>query len=118
MNFTVYKNDTGEIVKNCVCPAEFANDQIVAGESIIEGVSSDITQYVVNGVVTDKPAMTPIVNGLTITGLPIPCSLTTYGTTYEIPDGEVTLSYDLAGEYHVKVVAFPYLNWEVTVDAN
>ena len=74
--------------------------------------------YVVGGELVDKPAMSPTVLGVTISDLPSPCSLTTYGNTYEVLDGTVELLYDMVGDYLVKVEAFPYLDWEVTVNAN
>ena len=118
----IYKTSNGEIVKRYDTTKE---ERIIAnlrtGEDYVLGFvegADDLNSYVLNGVVTSRPEMTPTVNGLVITGLPVPCSLTTYGNTYEVTDGEVTLTYDLAGEYLVEVQAFPYLDWEVTVIAN
>lgn len=114
----IYNINSGKIQSLLQCPDSVLDLHYGVGENYIEITSKHDAEgkWVVDGVLVDRPTMTPTVNGLIITDLPIPCSLTTYGETYEIPDGEVTLSYDLAGEYEVKVEAFPYLDWEVTVE--
>lgn len=115
---TIYEIATGLPLRIVATEPYSPADKCGVGENFVLGEYYGSTYYILNGVATLRPTLSPTVNGLTISGLPIPCSLTTYGNTYEITDGEATLNYDLAGEYLVQVKAFPYLDWEVTVNAN
>ena len=53
MNYIVYKTKSGEILRTGTCPPEMAAIQASDGETVIEGTANDITQYIVDGVVTD-----------------------------------------------------------------
>jgi hypothetical protein len=67
----------------------------------------------------DKPPITPTVTGLTVTGLPIPCTVTVadaglpdlhgVGTEYEVTDGAVDFSATLPGTYRLTFRALHHL---------
>ena len=114
---TTYDPVTGEIDSTYSGRGDYVYAAVPEDREYVEGQFSPYTHYYDNGM-KERPVMAPTVVGLIITGLPVPCSLTTYETTYEITDGEAELSYDLAGEYQVEVKAFPHLDWEVTVNAS
>jgi hypothetical protein len=52
MNFIIY-NNIGEILRTGSCPEEMFLIQAQDGETVIEGVANDFTQYIADGVVTD-----------------------------------------------------------------
>jgi len=121
---------TGKIERVVDCPDSMATRQVKSGESIIPGVANDNTQYVVAGVITDKPPMTTAINTttvpadgvtpITITGAPIPCNFEVTGPANYFgsdPDGTLQLTFNLAGTYTVKLEAFPYLPMEYTINA-
>lgn len=56
-NFVIYDSE-GTILRTGSCPDEVFALQRSGDEIILEGVADDATQYVVDGVVVDKPAPT------------------------------------------------------------
>ena len=50
-------------------------------------------------------------------GLPQPCVVDVRGMEYAVDDGVFEWGTHLAGDYPVKVTAFPYLDWEGAVTA-
>lgn len=128
MNYIVYENLTGKITKTGRCPVDMVALQAGDGRTVIEGTANDLTEYVVAGAVTPKPAMPVVidktevtadgVDTATMTGLPDPCTLRVQGENHLVEGGEAEVSFDLSGQYVVKIVAFPYLDFEVTINAN
>lgn len=49
--------------------------------------------------------------------LPIPCLITIRDAEYRVEDGVFEWGTRLAGDYVIKISAFPYLDWEGTVRA-
>lgn len=54
---------------------------------------------------------------MTLSGLPVPCRVEVNGESYEVDDGIFEWGTRRAGEYALRVVAFPFLDWEGTVTA-
>ena len=52
MNFIIY-NSTGTILRTGSCPNSMLSIQAQNGETVIEGVANDQTQYIADGEVTD-----------------------------------------------------------------
>lgn len=91
--------------------------EIPEGGGYVEGGWDGRFYYVVDDTPTERPAMSCQTNSTTISNLPIPCSVTVNGETIEVPDGTLELSFGIPGTYKVKVVAWPYLDWEGVINA-
>ena len=68
---------------------------------------------------TEPNKLTMIADGVdsvTISDLPIPCTVTINDTEYEVDDGEFEFTTDVADTYTITVASFPYItkSWEVT----
>jgi hypothetical protein len=55
---------------------------------------------------------------MTLSGLPIPCTVRIKGNVYDVPDGVLEWATLMPATYPITVEAFPYLNWEGEVTAN
>lgn len=117
MKFLVYDNATGHILRTGCCPDDHLGMQASAGETAIEGEADDAMHYIRDGLVTDKMAIAATLSGTTISGLPIPATVTVEGVRYDVTDGVAELSFNLPGTYQVKVEALHYLpkTFEITV---
>lgn len=73
--------------------------------------------FVVDGVATKRPAQSSQLDGLVLRDLPVPCSIEVDGVAHLCSDGVAELEFAHAGTYSIKVVAFPYLDWETEVQA-
>lgn len=113
--FSLYKIQTGELVGIVSCQQETVDLNTPTDCGRIAG-SWDGTQYwVENGKPAKKVEMLPIISGLTISNLPIPCTAFIEAARYEITDGVLELSPSLPGPYEVRLEAVPYLSKTVTV---
>lgn len=56
-------------------------------------------------------------DALVLFGLPAPCSVWVGEHRYEVEDGELEWSTLMPGTYHIRVEAFPYLDWGSEVTA-
>jgi len=90
-----------------------------AGYTIENG---EVAKRLVMPIVYDKTEIfADTEDAITLTGLPDPCTVTYIGPGFT-QDGEVTggtavFTTDTPGTHTVKVVAFPYLDWEGTFNA-
>jgi len=127
-NYIVYSSG-GEILRCGICPDEIMSVQAQAGESVIEGEANDITQYILDGVVTDKSAMSLSTDKITITangvdasittGLPNPSNIYINRIKQEISiiDGVLEFTVDTPGIYKIRIESFPYLDYIFEVTA-
>lgn len=74
------------------------------------------SHYVSNGEVLPRPQNGAYLDGMTLRGLPVPCTISINGVDYECTDTDAELSFDQPGEYVVLVRAFPALDKEFTVE--
>ena len=94
---------------------------------VMEGTADDDTQYVKDGVITDRPSMNLSVDKTTITAngadeatisnIPSGATATCEGESLTIDDGELVFTADTAGIYTIKFECWPYLDEEVTINA-
>ena len=68
------------------------------------------------GVVRDRPAQDSTLNGMTLSGLPKPCTVLINGAAYDVDDGIAELSFNQPGTYHIVVRAWPYLDKEFDIE--
>jgi hypothetical protein len=73
------------------------------------------THYVVDGAATLRPACPATIDGMVLTGLPVPCVLDINGINYDVEQSEVELDLG-AGSFVIKVIAFPYLDGVFNVE--
>jgi len=116
MNYIIF-NDQGEILRTVSCPKDMAVDQLSEGEWLLEGRWDDTKFYVENGSVVERPHFPITIEGSTITGIPIPTTITIEGVSYEVTEGTLELEFDAPGSYTVSLRSFPYLDTEVTIEA-
>lgn len=55
MNYVVYRDSDGSIVRAGKCPDDELENQALTGETAIEGEADDTTQYVYSGIVSSRP---------------------------------------------------------------
>lgn len=124
-NFIVY-DSVGKILRRGLVGDYDYDLQTQEGEQVIEGIADWKTQYVYNGEIVDRPLMDthPIAISkidniaedevITITGVPTGADIWVEDDVYNLPTGETVLelTFDTVGQYLIRVVAFPYQDWE------
>ncbi|WP_210398768.1 hypothetical protein, partial [Oligella sp. HMSC09E12] len=74
------------------------------------------TQYIKNGQITDRPIQQTKLNGLTLSNLPVPCTILINGTPYECDSDTAELEFDQPTTYTIRVEAWPYQDWETAYE--
>lgn len=100
-------DDSGRVLFNADVPESMIELQ---GGMIYIGEIDGSTQYVLNGVKTQRPANPARRQGACLVNLPAPCTIQINGTPYACADTTAALSFTYPGEYRVTVSAFPYLD--------
>lgn len=126
---------TGEILRSISCPEEMLNIQIQANETAMEGIANDSLQYIpdVNDpIVTDKLANPTAIDKISVladgidqvalSDIPVNAEIAILGLEAGVHILEAigvsdTITFDTVGKYKLTITAFPYLNYEVEVDA-
>lgn len=72
--------------------------------------------YVLNGLVTDRPENPAALSGLTLLNVPVPSIIQIGNQAYDATESTVDFEFNLPGTYIVKVIAWPYLDKEFTVE--
>lgn len=130
---TVYDNTTGMLLGLLCCP-----DHLLDTNESQLPVWQSLTRYSGNfdgsyyyyhfetNMILPRPKNPAVISSLTlnpdgldvvvISGLPVPCTLTVEGSSYEVTDSEFEFTADMPGAYKITAEAFPYLplEWEVT----
>lgn len=103
--------------------------QAEGGESVIAGEANDATQYVHVGtgvVVGKQPIYASIskteiradgADAVTVSGLPVPCTVTVERAVYEVDDGVFEFTVDQPGDYPIRIDALHRLPKQLTVTA-
>jgi hypothetical protein len=120
ISFVVYIPESGEIVAHGTCADSVVEAQAQAEGQIsmsAEAGCSGDSHYVVDGVVTERPANPATLNGMTLANLPVPCTIRINSAEYPCNDTTAELTFDYPATYAIRVMAFPYLDasFEVTV---
>ena len=131
INYILYDTVTGEIIQTGITGENDTFDWIGANESAMEGMANDAVEYVdvVNKVVIskedqiasiDKTALfADGVDSIVISGVEIGTNIFINKALAGVTtDGEITLTFDAAGQYTIKLVVHPFLNKEFIVSAN
>lgn len=72
--------------------------------------------YVLNGEVVPRPENPATLSGQTLSNVPVPATIIVNGTSYESSESIVELGFSQPGTYAVKVVAWPHLDKEFSVE--
>ena len=142
-SLVIFKTDTKELV-TCLKDAQgttFYKDDVCVGMGLdpeeYTGVrlEDSLNRYEfrdnmvieADGSIRHKHTFTPAIDKftvqadgsdtVTISGLPIPCSVTVNGQTVTVDDGTLELTFDLPGDYPVKLTADGYIPLEVVIHA-
>ena len=129
--YQIYDPVTGRIKYSAEVEPDIAEYMRDNGEALVEGDGGDITHYVDISVTPlkimlrptqetrqDKTHITPDGEDVvTLSGLPVPCCVMVDENEYEVNDGLFEWGTRRAGEYALRVVAFPFLDWEGAVTA-
>lgn len=115
-SITFYNTATGEITGSLI-----TNDPktIEANSGIphVLGVGNAEYHYVKDGEILSRPTQLTTLTGLTLANLPTPCQIIIDGISYEVDEPTVELEFDEPGTHNIKIVAFPHLDKEFTVEA-
>ena len=129
MSNVIIYDSTGRILRTIVCPPDMNALQVGTGESFIVGVCDQITQYVLNGVVTNRPTQSTTIdktainaNGndvVTISNAPIgaTCTISNSETVTGIIDGTDTFVTTIPGTYFMTITQFPFLDFTAVINA-
>ncbi len=132
MDYTVYISATGKIVRTGTAPLSLISRQPQSSESVLHQPSNVFTDYVFNAAVTPRPTnpatidkMTVTANGnevVTLSSIPSNSVISIRGDgvnlTQTVQGTTETVDFDTPGSYLIRIEAFPYLDYEVTVNAN
>lgn len=122
-------NKNGEIIRNGQCPRSMLRIQNRSGESSVEGIADDETQFydVRSKTLRYKHRIYPVIertkiiadgkDELVISSLPVPCRFYIERTRIDVDDGVLELTIDQAGIYKIKVTATNHLPWESEIEA-
>lgn len=108
----VIADTKGEITLSGLIPAFMVSLQpLEAGQSIVLGEGRHGVDYVLNGVITPRPANPSTISGMKISNVPNPSTVTIDGVNPQtVTDGEVDLSFTQPGTYAVVVSSWPMLD--------
>ena len=128
-NIVIY-NSEGRILRSVSAPPDMLQIQIQEGELGVEGITNLETDYVLSGVITQRPTQATLLDKTTltangidvihITGAPDGIFTATNVVTGEMVSGSIsgsdTFSTTVKGTIKIKIEAFPYLDFEATVE--
>lgn len=117
INYITYVVDTGRIMNSGTLPDAMPFTPHIKGNigyMLTDGEKDYENFYVYQCTyIKPRPAQATTLTGQTITGFPEGATLTVKGQSFDITgETEVTLNFQLPGEYPVKVICWPYLDWE------
>lgn len=119
-DFVVY-DMTGRIVRfGSVQESELDRVASGPGESYLEGIGDQRTQYIVGGVITARPTFNvsfdngTVAEGgtVTISNIPVGTVARVEGETMVVNDGTLAITLPYAGTYRVILQNFPNQDWE------
>lgn len=115
-SITFYNIATGEITGRLM-----TNDpntiEANSGTPHVLGVGNSEYHYVKEGEIILRPEQLTSLTGLTLNNLPTPCQIIIDGTSYDgVDEPTVELEFDETGTHNIKIVAFPYLDKEFTLE--
>jgi hypothetical protein len=107
---TEYDESTGELgfIKSF---SDEETYELNSANPHVMGAFSSQDYYVVEGEAVERPASPVTIDGRTLSDVPSGSTLWIDGESYEA-EGDVELDFVMPGTYKLRVVCFPYLDWE------
>ncbi|AKX52044.1 hypothetical protein AKN92_11585 [Thiopseudomonas alkaliphila] len=117
MLFTVYDKRTGKVLTSGRVPEEWIKYQVPdENADIIIGESAQDVDYVINGVIVERPVMGISLKETILEGVPIGAKVYVDGEFTGICEsGYVEFNKSTQDSYQIKFSLFPYLDSEITV---
>ena len=112
---TRYDPATGRVVNKLTVPGEEVQQYLDLDPYLVEGEADFLTDYVLNKVITHRPANPAVLTGKALTALPIPCTIKINKIAYDCKDDHADLNFVYPGTYTIVIVAFPFLDATFTV---
>jgi len=81
------------------------------GYGLVDGIWDHRTHYVQNDQAIPRPDQATTLNGLTLMNVPPGSTVLLDGQSYPA-EGDVELECPLPGTYQLRVIAWPYKDWE------
>jgi hypothetical protein len=97
-------------------PKSMELNKQVATDPYIDGEWDCQVYYVTNNQATLRPENPTTVSGQILENVPVPATVIVNGTSYETSESRVELGFSQPGTYAVKVVAWPHLDKEFSVE--
>ena len=119
MNYAIFYTATGRIFQTCTTPNPDEITPILqAGQSFIQvdGAVDDARYYVLGGSAQPRPEQQTTLDGLTLSGLPVPSTIHINTQSYPCETDTEDLAFDQPGTYSIRVESWPYLDKEFTID--
>lgn len=123
IRFIVHDRD-GRILRTGLCQKACLELQAQSGEFVMAGEADDREHYVADGVVTPRPVMTisvdTVADATTLTGIPVGADVQVSGPAYDAftaTDDVLELTFDAPGAYTIRVLKFPYRDFEAVINA-
>lgn len=104
----------GRIIGTLTVPESMIDLQI---DGVVYGRADPATEYVVDRTITPRPVCPAVLDGLTLSGVPVPSTLIINGQPFEVSSEVVDLEFPHPGSYALRMVKWPYLDgvFEVNV---
>lgn len=130
--YTRYAARTGRILGNIEIPDWDEEGFDLHNSLLLAGDWNPDTHYVITGKVAERPPMNASVDKLdvaadgedrvTIISVP-PGAMLSVSGPIDLPyqsggdDNQIALTFDLPGDYTIRITCFPYLDWEAVIHA-
>ncbi len=88
----------------------------VTGSPFVEGEGNPDLQYVRERVLVSRPESPVVLEGLTLSRLPVPCVIRIGDVGYPTEEPVAELEFSQPGTYRVVIEAWPYLNKEFEIE--
>jgi hypothetical protein len=88
---------------------------VLQGDNIFAGDIDGQTQYVVEGVATQRPVNTAKLVGSTLRDVPTGTVVTIGNSRYTVDDGHADLNFAYPGTYSLQLTCFPYLDTTIEI---
>lgn len=103
---TRYDN-SGRIIANHTVPQSMRDIQV---GNFLDGHFDSATHYAVDGQAVPRPPCPAVLDGFTLSEVPVPSTLIVNGQSFEVTEAAVELSFSKPGQYNLRIACWPYLD--------
>lgn len=112
IDLSVY-DASGRVTAFMTVPDSMVNLQ---HDNVVHGRVDPATEYVADRTILPRPACPATLAGSTLSGMPVPSTLFINDKPFAITEDSVTLAFPNPGVYHLRLVAWPYLDGHFEVE--